>query len=110
MVNVVADLLDVVHGARHGHEVPGADGTAWELTVSQCGRTAWVSAGDGSTIGRFSKAFGIDVHTTATEQIEGKGHCLFCTHEPAGSAEWDIFRAEILKRYGIDLPKDAMTF
>lgn len=83
---------------------------AWEIMVSHCGRTAWVSGGDGSTIGRFSKTFGVDVHRTATEQMRGEGECLLCTHEPAGPLEWDLFREALLRHYAINVPKDAMRF
>jgi hypothetical protein len=90
-------------------EVDGEE-AAWEIMVSHCGRTAWVSGADGSMIGRFSKVFGVDVHRTATEQMRGEGECLFCTHVPAGPVEWDLFRQALLKHYDINVPKDAIRF
>lgn len=36
-----------------------------QVQVSACGTTVWVHGLDGSTVGRFSKRFGMDVHTTA---------------------------------------------
>lgn len=82
----------------------------FELQLSDTGNTLWVHASDGSTVGRFDKRFGIDLHSTVTEQMAGKSQCLFCTHEPAGLAEWEQFRAGMLKHYGFTIPADAMTF
>lgn len=81
------------------------------LQVSDDGGTVWVhSAADGSTVGRFSKRFGIDVHRTVTEQLAGKDQCLFCTHDPAGAKEWADFRREILANFNIDVPEDCISF
>ncbi|MCY1366954.1 hypothetical protein D9M69_538650 [compost metagenome] len=80
------------------------------IEVSGLGDTVWVNAPDGSCIGRFSKRFGIDVHRTITDQMTGLDQCLFCTHEAAGPAEWEQFRAAMLKHYGIDVPANTVTF
>jgi hypothetical protein len=81
-----------------------------QVQISPDGQTVWVHAGDGSTVGRFSRVFGIDVHRTATEQIAGKGQCLHCTHEPAGQAEWDQFCALMLEHHQIRVDPSIMTF
>ena len=39
------------------------------VQVSPDGRTVWVHAPDGSTVGRFSTVFGMDVHTSVTAQF-----------------------------------------
>ncbi|MEV1620455.1 hypothetical protein ABZR00_32225 [Pseudomonas aeruginosa] len=81
------------------------------IQVSEDGGRVWVhSPTDGSLIGRFSKRFGIDVHRTVTDQMAGKGQCLYCTHEAAGEKEWADFRREILANFNIDVPKDCITF
>lgn len=46
------------------------------VQVSYDRKTVWVHALDGSTVGRFSKTFGIDAHTTATQQLLGASQCL----------------------------------
>ncbi|RQQ88740.1 hypothetical protein DF134_19415 [Burkholderia stagnalis] len=82
----------------------------YSIDVSSLGDTVWVTAHDGSCVGRFSKRFGIDVHRTVTEQLAGADQCLRCTHTPAGAIEWSVFREEIAKHYGIEVPVDAISF
>ncbi|KVD52828.1 hypothetical protein WI87_26235 [Burkholderia ubonensis] len=84
--------------------------TPYSIDVSSLGDTVWVTAYDGSCVGRFSKRFGIDVHRTVTEQLAGADQCLQCTHEPAGVNEWSVFREAIMKHYGIEVPVDAISF
>jgi hypothetical protein len=84
--------------------------TDHDIEVSADGSTVWVTANDGSCVGRFSKRFGIDVHRTAAEQLAGAGQCLFCTHAPAGAAEWSDFREAVLTHHGIEVPGDAISF
>lgn len=80
------------------------------VQVSEDRRTVWVHADDGSTVGRFSKVFGMDVHTTITEQLAGAGQCLRCTHEAPGQAEWDEFCSLVLNRYGIAVDRSVLSF
>lgn len=80
------------------------------IDVSALGDTVWVTAHDGSCVGRFSKRFGIDVHRTLAEQMAGAGQCLHCTHEPAGESEWQAFRKAILEHFGIEVPNDTISF
>lgn len=80
------------------------------VQVSQDGRTVWVHADDGSTVGRFSLVFGMDVHTSVTEQLAGAGQCLRCTHEPPGQADWDEFCDLMLSQYGIAIDRSAVRF
>ncbi len=82
----------------------------FEVIVGDCGTRVWVNAPDGSNVGRFSKRFGLDVHTTVTEQQEGASQCLYCTHEPAGEGEWHVFREKLLVLHGVDLAADLLTF
>ncbi|MFA8362920.1 hypothetical protein ACEPT7_34200 [Burkholderia ubonensis] len=82
----------------------------YSIDVSSLGDTVWVTAHDGSCVGRFSKRFEIDVHRTVTEQLAGADQCLHCTHEPAGAIEWSVFREAIAKHYRIEVPIDAISF
>ncbi len=87
-----------------------ADLNGYEIQVSDTGLTLWVHAPEGSTVGRFDKRFGIDLHTTVTEQLAGKGQCLFCTHEAPTPEDWELFRAGVMEHYGVEVPADAITF
>lgn len=80
------------------------------VQVSEDGQTVWVHADDGSTVGRFSKTFGLDVHTTASDQMAGHGQCLHCTHEPAGPAEWVRFCALMKQHHGISVDRGLIEF
>ena len=80
------------------------------VQVSPDGKTVWVHALDGSTVGRFSKTFGMDCHTTVTEQLAGAGQCLHCTHEPPGPAEWDLFCDLMHQHYGITVNRQVISF
>ncbi|MCQ8279836.1 hypothetical protein NFI95_15435 [Acetobacteraceae bacterium KSS8] len=76
-------------------------------TVDSDGKTVWVHASDGSCVGRFSR-FGIDLHTTITEQMNGASECLDCTHEKPGLVEWRRFQRGTLDHYGIMVADDHM--
>lgn len=80
-----------------------------QIQVSSCGKTVWVHADDGSTVGRFSKTFGMDVHTTLTAQLGGAGQCLRCTHQAPTQAEWLEFCELMQKHYGIKVPTDLIN-
>lgn len=80
------------------------------VQVSADRKTVWVHAKDGSTVGRFSKTFGMDVHATITEQLAGAGQCLHCTHEPPGQRDWDQFCDLMLQHYEITVDRNALTF
>jgi hypothetical protein len=80
------------------------------VQVSPNGKTVWVHAKDGSTVGRFSKTFGMDCHTTITEQLAGAGQCLHCTHEVPGPAEWETFCELMHKHYGIAVNQSLLSF
>ncbi|MNR71685.1 hypothetical protein D3C71_23170 [compost metagenome] len=82
----------------------------YEVEVSGDGSTVWVNAHDGSCIGRFSKRFGIDLHTTATQQLEGASQCLYCTHGTAGPQAWQDFRERMQAHYGINVAADLIEF
>lgn len=62
--------------------------SASHIQVSDCGNTVWVFADDGSTVGRFSKTFGMDVHTTISQQMSGANQCLHCTHVKPTKEDW----------------------
>ena len=69
-----------------------------QVEVSPDGKTVWVHAMDGSTVGRFSTIFGMDVHTTVTVQMAGKPQCLHCTHQKPNQQDWIMF-CELMKTH-----------
>ena len=91
-------------------EMAGKGQATFDVQVSECNRTVWVNASDGSCVGRFSKTFGIDVHRSGSDMTDGAGECLFCTHEKSGQEAWDRFRAEMLLHHGVALEKDLLAW
>lgn len=80
-----------------------------QVQVSQDGQTVWVHSADGSTVGRFSKRFGLDVHRTVTEQLQGASQCLHCTHEPPTHADWVLFCRLMREHFGIQVAVGLLT-
>lgn len=81
------------------------------IQVSADRKTVWIHCpNDGSTVGRFSIKFGMDVHTTVTEQLQGAGQCLCCTHEPPTLIEWNLFVRLMHEHHGIVVPPDLIKF
>lgn len=66
------------------------------VQIASDGRTVWVNGTDGCCVGRFSRGL-MEVHRTATGQIETGEECLDCRHE----ASWADFVAAIKAHYGI---------
>jgi len=82
-----------------------------QIQVSDDGGTVWVhSLTDGSTVGRFSKRFGIDVHRTMTDQMAGGEQCLSCSHEPAGPEDWRRFVELMKKHHEVSISLDLISF
>jgi hypothetical protein len=81
-----------------------------QVQIAADGATLWVHAEDGSTVGRFSKRFGMDVHTTVTAQINGQAQCLKCTHEPGTQADWERFVDLMWTHHAISIPIQLMAF
>lgn len=81
-----------------------------QIQVSLDGNTVWVFAFDGSTVGRFSKRFGIDAHRSAKEQLEGAPECIHCTHAPATLSDWILFCDLMDTHHGIRVEKGLVTF
>lgn len=72
-----------------------------QIEVSADGVVVWVHALDGSTVGRFSKVFGMDVHRTASDQMAGAPQCLHCTHVRPTQADWLQFCSLMKEHHGI---------
>ena len=79
------------------------------VQVSPDGRTVWVHAPDGSTVGRFSTVFGMDVHTSVTAQLAGAEQCLHCTHTKPGLEHWNQFCDLIQANYAIVVDRSLIV-
>lgn len=75
------------------------------VQVSFDRRTLWVHARDGSTVGRFSVSFGLDVHTPATAQMAGGKECLHCVHRRPTQEDWLLFCDLIQQHFSIDVDR-----
>ena len=82
---------------------------AYEVVINVAGDTVWVND-MASSIGRFSKKFGIDVHERLDKIMDGAPVCLMCTHAPAGAKEWQTFREAMHKYHGVWLKPDLIAF
>lgn len=80
-----------------------------QVQVSADGKTIWVHAFDGSTVGRFSMR-GMDVHTTVQEQMQGASQCLHCTHTRPELSDWLMFCEYMRTIYNIHVDPDLMSF
>lgn len=64
----------------------------YEIQYDDRGKTLWVHASTGDTVGRFDRDFGIDIHHTIHEQLhENKPQCLKCTHTRPTYQDFEAF-------------------
>lgn len=78
----------------------------YELQLSETRNALWIHASDGSTVGRFGR-MGVDLHTTISEQLEGKPQCRLCTHGRPTKEDWRLFRDKAYEWWGVVVPEDA---
>ena len=69
------------------------------VEVLSDGRTVWVNANDGSSIGRFGFG-GIDIHKEVSAQKDGT-QCLDCTHKTPDLNDWRRFVDGMLTHHGV---------
>ncbi len=67
--------------------------------ISSDGRTVWVND-PFINVGRFSRN-GIDIHHSAEQQIVGGKQCLDCKAGPCTEADWEYFKAGMLRVYNV---------
>jgi hypothetical protein len=74
------------------------------------GKTIWVHASTGETVGRFDAKFGIDIHHTIHEQMnENKPQCLKCTHTKPTLQDFEMFCEHALTHWHITIDKSKIT-
>lgn len=89
---------------------PHEDLSEWQVQVSQDGGTVWIHDISGSTVGRFSKRFGLDIHRSVEEQLQGAGQCIYCTHEPPTESDWLLFCGKMRDHFGINVDPQLVQF
>lgn len=89
--------------------VAGKDGKQYQLLVNSTGSRLWLNADDGSSVARFNTKSGVDVHNTASEQIEGAPECLWCTHEQPDYETWLGFVFAVKTHYGVTLRNEDIN-
>ena len=80
-----------------------------QIDVNADRSTVWVHALDGSTVGQFSKIFGMDIYRTVTEQMAGASQCLHCTHVKPTLNDWLMFCDLMLTHHGIEVSKSLIS-
>lgn len=70
------------------------------------GKTVWLNADDGTSVGRFSK-WGVDVHHDAEAQLRLGTQCLACVHDLPPAEGWEVFVDKISKHYGVTISEAA---
>lgn len=67
-------------------------------------RLGWLHAG------AVFKNFGMDVHTSASDQLQGAAECLHCTHTKPSRDDWLLFCNLIQQHYGVQVAQDLVAF
>lgn len=80
----------------------------YEVIISELADTVWINGPDGSCVGRFGR-MGIDLHTTATEQLNGASQCRLCTHGKPSPEDWALFRAKAAEWWNVEIPADTLN-
>ena len=80
------------------------------ITASHDNKTLWVSDDTGFCVGRFSKAFGMDVHNSFDDMIDSGIQCLNCTHERPDQSDFFEFCDLILAYFRIEVDKSILEF
>lgn len=73
-------------------------------------KVVWIHCSDGSTVGRFNKYTGIDIHHSMSEQIEGKPQCKLCTHVKPSKEDWLFFVEKAKELWNVDIDKNHIEY
>lgn len=65
--------------------------------------TVCVHASTGETVGRFSRRFGMDIHTSVEQQMAGKSQCLHCTHGKPTDEDLETFVSKAKELWGVKI-------
>ena len=78
----------------------------YEIQYGKGTQTVWVHASSGETVGRFSRRFGMDIHTTVEEQLAGKSQCLHCTQGKPSDEEVKLFVSKAKELWDVEIEED----
>jgi len=82
----------------------------YQVQYSQCKTKLWVNCSTGDNVARYDIRFGMDIHTTTEEQLQGKPSCLLCTHGKSDQAEFDLFCSKVKELWNVDIDKTQIQF
>lgn len=77
----------------------------YQIQYSENREKLWVHCSDGSTVARFDTRFGMDIHNTVTDQLNGKPQCLYCTHEKPLQEDFNTFCDKVKTLFGVEIDK-----
>ncbi len=49
----------------------------------------------------------VDLHNTASDQLQGKPQCRLCTHGRVTTADWELFKTKAYEWWGVSVPDSA---
>ena len=49
----------------------------------------------------------VDLHNTASDQLQGKPQCRLCTHGQVTTADWELFKTKAYEWWGVSVPDSA---
>lgn len=75
--------------------------TFYEVVYDEHRPVVYVHCSDGSTVARYDHRFGIDLHTSVTEQLNGESQCKLCTHHKPTMEDWNMFVQKCMEFYGV---------
>jgi len=82
----------------------------YEVQYSENIEKLWIHCSTGETVARYDTRFGMDIHTTIQEQLDGKGQCLMCTHGKSNPKEFEQFCIKVKDLWGVIIDKNKITF
>ena len=82
----------------------------YEVQYSANKEKLWVHCSNGETVGRYDTRFGMDIHHTIEEQMNGKPQCINCTHGKSNLKEFEEFCRISRELWGVEIDKKQIFF
>lgn len=68
----------------------------------------WVHCSTGDTVGRFDTRFGMDIHNTLEDQMNGASQCLKCTHSRPERKDFEEFCHKAKALWNVDIDQSQI--
>jgi hypothetical protein len=68
----------------------------------------WIHSTKGETVARFDVRFGMDIHCSLEEQLQGNPQCLHCTHEKPTKQDFYTFCRKVKELFNVKIQKDKI--